>query len=68
MVVSIEQITPGQGSFSNFQTVDGGFDTIRLTMAQQTDGGDYVCEARRGSVEVNQSRPVELVFCSKWLN
>ena len=21
-----------------------------------------------GGVEVNQSRPVELVFCSKWLN
>ena len=60
-----EQITPGQGTFSNFQTVDGRFDTIRLTMAQQTDGGDYVCEARMGSVELNRSRPVELVFCSK---
>ena len=60
-----EQITPGQGEFSNFQTVDGEFDTIKLTMAQQTDGGDYVCEARRGSIELNRSRPVELVFCSK---
>ena len=63
-----EQITPGQGEFTNFQTVNGRFDTIRLTMAQQMDGGDYVCEARRGSVELNRSRPVELVFCSKWLS
>ena len=63
-----EQITPGQGDFSNFQTVDGRFDTIMLTMAQQTDGRDYVCEARRGVVELNRSQPVELVFCSKWLS
>ena len=63
-----EQITPGQGSFYNFQTVDGRFDTIRLTMAQQMDSGDYVCEARRGIVELNRSRPVPLVFCSKWLS
>ena len=60
-------ITPGQGDFSNFETVDGKFDTVRLTMAQQTDDGDYVCEARMGSVELNRSRPVRLVYCSKWL-
>ena len=60
-----EQITPGQGRFSNFQTVDGRFDTIRLTLAQVTDGGQYVCEARMGNSVLNQSRPVELVFCSK---
>ena len=59
------EITPGQGDFSNFQTVEGRFDTIRLTMAQQSDGRDYVCEARRESNELNRSRPVLLVFCSK---
>ena len=63
-----EQITPGQGRFSNFQTVEERFDTVRLTMAQQIDGGDYVCEARRGNSELNRSRPVELVICSKWLS
>ena len=59
------QITPGQGSFSNFERVPNKFDTIRLIEAQQTDGGQYVCEARRGSIELKQSRPVYLVFCSK---
>ena len=59
------EITPGQGEFSNFQTVDGRFDTVRLTMVQHSDGGDYVCEARRGSNELNRSRPVPLMFCSK---
>ena len=60
-----EQITPGQGSFSNFERVPNKFDTIRLTEAQQTDGGQYVCEARDGSRVLNRSLPVELVFCSK---
>ena len=59
------QITPGQGSFSNFERVPNKFDTIRLTEAQQTDGGQYVCEAREGSRQLNRSRPVELLYCSK---
>ena len=66
MVVSIEQITPGQGSFSNFQTVDGGFDTIRQWLSRWM--GETMSVRLGGGVEVNQSRPVELVFCSKWLN
>ena len=60
-----EQITPGQGSFSNFARVPNKFDTIRLTGAQQTDGGQYVCEARDGSRQLTRSLPVDLVFCSK---
>ena len=59
----VEQVTPGQGSFEHFIKVS--FDTMRLSGARQADGGDYVCEARRGSIELNRSRPVELVFCSK---
>ena len=63
-----EQITPGQGSFSNFEAVEGKFDTVRLTMVQVMDGGDYVCEARMGNNKLNRSRPVRLVYCSKcWL-
>ena len=31
------------------------FDTIRLTGDQQMDNNDYVCEARRGSHELNRS-------------
>ena len=59
-----EQITPGQGSFSNFEAVEGKFDA----MVQVIDGGDYVCEARMGNNELNKSRPVRLVYCSKcWL-
>ena len=60
-----QQITPGQGRFSNFERVTNKFDTIRLTEAQQTDGGQYVCEARDGSRQLNRSQPVDLVFCSK---
>ena len=59
------EITPGQGSFSNFERVPNKFDTIRLSEAQQTDGGQYVCEARDGSLQLNQSQPVDLMFCSK---
>ena len=59
------QITPGQGMFSNFARVANKFDTIRLTGAQQTDDGQYVCEARDGSRQLNRSEPVNLVFCSK---
>ena len=59
------QITPGQGIFSNFERVANKFDTIRLTVAQQTDNGQYVCEARDGSRQLNRSLPVDLVFCSK---
>ena len=51
--------------FSNFERVANKFDTIRLTGAQQTDGGQYVCEARDGSRQLNRSQPVDLVFCSK---
>ena len=60
-----QQITPGQGSFSNFERVEGEFDTVRLTTARQEDGGDYVCVARMGSSELDQSQPNTLVFCSK---
>ena len=59
------QITPGQGSFSNFERVPNRFDTIRLTGAQLTDSGQYVCEARDGSRQLNRSQPRDLVFCSK---
>ena len=51
--------------FSNFERVANKFDTIRLKGAQQTDGGQYVCEARDGSRQLNRSLPVDLVFCSK---
>ena len=59
------QITPGQGMFSNFARVQNQFDTIRLTEAQQTDSGQYVCEARDGSRQLNRSQHMDLVFCSK---
>ena len=58
-----EQITPGQGSFEHFTQVS--FDIVRLSGARKDDSGDYVCEARMGTKELNQSRPVRLVFCSK---
>ena len=45
--------------------VSNKFDTIRLTEAQRTDGGQYVCEARDGSRLLSRSLPVDLVFCSK---
>ena len=60
-----EQITPGNGSFSNFEAVEGKFDTVRLTTALQEDGGDYVCVARMGNNELDRSQPNTLVFCSK---
>ena len=56
-------ITPGQGNTTRFTQVS--YDTVRLTMIQQGDGGDYVCEARMGTNELNQSQPEMLVFCSK---
>ena len=59
------QITPGQGSFSNFERVQNQFDIIWLTEAQRTDGGHYICEARDGSRLLSRSLPVDLVFCSK---
>ena len=59
------QITPGEGMFSNFARVANKFDTVRLTGAQRPDGGQYVCEARDGSRQLNRSQPVDLVFCSK---
>ena len=61
-----ELITPGQGNFTRFTQVS--YDTVRLTMIQQGDGGDYVCEARMGTNELNRSQPERLVFCSKcWI-
>ena len=59
-----ERITPGQGNFGRF-TVQS-FDTLRLTGVQEADAGDYVCEARMGTNELNRSRPERLVFCSKF--
>ena len=62
-----EQITPGIGNFSNFEALEGEFDTVRLTAAGQEDGGEYVCVARMGNVELDRSQPKTLVFCSKCL-
>ena len=62
------QITPGQGLFSNFERVQNQFGTLRLTEAQLMDSGQYVCEARDGSRQLNRSQPVDLEFCSKLLN
>ena len=56
-----QRITTGEGS--HFTQVS--YDTVRLREAQQTDGGQYVCEARDGSRLINRSQPVDLVFCSK---
>ena len=61
--IGTEQVTPGQGSFEHFIQVS--FDTVRLSGARQNDGGDYVCEAMRGSSVLNRSQPERLVFCSK---
>ena len=58
-----ELITPDQGNFTRFKQVS--YDTVRLTMIQQEDGGDYVCEDRMVTNELNQSQPERLVFCSK---
>ena len=58
-----ELITPGQGNFTCFTQVS--YDTVRLTTIQQGDSGDYICEARMGTNELNRSRPERLVFCSK---
>ena len=59
----VEQITPGQGNFTRFTQVS--HDIMRLMMIQQGDSGDYICEARMGTNEINQSQPERLVFCSK---
>ena len=58
-----ELITPGQGNFTRFTQVS--YDIMRLTTIQQGDSGDYVCEARMGTNELNRSQPERLVFCSK---
>ena len=58
-----ERITPAQGNFIRFTQVS--YDTVRVSMVQQGDDGDYVCEARMGTNELNQSQPERLVFCSK---
>ena len=63
-----QQITPGTGSFSNFEAVEGEFDTVRLTTAQQEDGGEYVCVARMRNTELDRSLPNTLLFCSRcWI-
>ena len=49
--IGTEQVTPGQGSFKHFIQVS--FDTVRLSGVRQADGGDYVCEARMGSIDFN---------------
>ena len=56
-----QRITTGEGS--RFTQVS--FDTVRLRQAQQTDSGQYVCEARDGNRQLNRSQPRDLVFCSK---
>ena len=60
-----QQITPGEGRFTNFEAVEGEFDTVGLTTARQEDGGVYVCVARMENTEIDRSRPNTLVFCSK---
>ena len=59
-----EQITSGVGSFDHFEQVS--FDTVRLSMAQPDDGGDFFCEARMGNNQLNRSQPKTLVYCSKY--
>ena len=61
-----QEITPGNGNFSNFERVEGEFDTVKLTTARQEDGGDYACVARSGSNELDRSQPNTLVLCSKF--
>ena len=58
-----ELINPGQANSTRFTQVS--YDTVRLTVVQQGDGGDYVCEARMETNEVNRSQPERLLFCSK---
>ena len=48
-----QEIIPGQESFTNFERVEGEFDTARLAKARQKDGGDYVCVARMGNNELD---------------
>ena len=60
-----KMITLGQGNFTCFTQVS--FDAVRLTMIQQGDGGDYVCEARIRNNVLNQSQPERLAFCSMLL-
>ena len=60
----VEQVTPSQGSFERYMQLS--FDTIRISGVRETDLGDFICEARMGINELRQSRPVRLVFCSKW--
>ena len=46
-----KQIIPGVGSFDHFLQVS--YDTVRLSMTQADDGGDYFCEARMGNNQLN---------------
>ena len=60
-----EQIFPGVAPFSNFKSVDGENDTVKLTVTQQADSGDYLCKAKSEDGVVGQSPPKSLMFCSK---
>ena len=60
-----EQIFPGVAPFINFESVDGENDTVKLTVTQQEDSGDYLCKAKRGDVVVGESPTKRLMFCSK---
>ena len=60
-----EQIFPGVAPFNNFESVNGENDTVKLTVTQQADSGDYFCKAKNGSVVVGESPPKSLMFCSK---
>ena len=60
-----ELIFPGVAPFNNFKSVDGENDTLKLTVTQQADSGDYLCKAKNGDVVVGQSPPKSVMFCSK---
>ena len=60
-----EQIFPGVAPFNNFESVDGENDTVKLTVTQQADSGDYLCKAKNEDGVVGESPPKSLMFCSK---
>ena len=60
-----DQIFPGVAPFNNFKSVDGENDTIRLTVTQQADSGNYLCKAKSGDDVVGQNASKSLMFCSK---
>ena len=60
-----EQIFPGVAPFNNFKSVDGENDTVKLTVTQQADSGDYLCKAENEDGEVGESPTKSLMFCSK---